>query len=161
MEKIPNVFLQIPNYRCFGCSPVNEHGLRLEFFALPNGDCVTELIPGHCFSGFPGLCHGGIASSVLDELAFWTLFNAYKRFGVTARLELKYKLPTPADKHLVATGSVLERKGDIVTLNTRLTVGDTGIETVSGKVVYYIVDKSSWEKVTGSPVHPSIEQYFP
>lgn len=160
MEKIPNVFLAIPDYLCFGCSPSNKHGLRLEFYAMDDGTCFTEVNPGNIFSGFPGMCHGGIASTVLDELAFWTVFNEYRRFGVTGRLALKYKRPTPVNQPLIASAKVVAKRGRLVTVESSLRLKSGEIETVSGEVVYCIVDRDGWESVTGTSVHPSISQYF-
>ncbi len=159
MEKIPNVFLKVPDYNCFGCSPDNEQGLRLEFFAREDGVCVTEFVPSRTFSGFPGICHGGIAATVLDELAFWTVFHSLRRFALTAKMELKFRLPVPVDEKVTAEMKVKGKRGNIVMLEGVLKRGD-GRAAVVGELAYYLVDAAGWRRATGSAVHESIEEYL-
>ncbi|GAB4157450.1 MAG: PaaI family thioesterase [Planctomycetota bacterium] len=159
-KTIPNVFNTIPGYCCFGCSPDNDIGLRLAFFAEEDGTCWTEYAPKELHSGFPGILHGGIASTVLDELAFWAVFNATGRFGLTARLNLKYRSAVPVGARLRAEGMMLSRKGKICTLSVRLVDPESKEVYVEGDSTYIIVDRATWERVTGSPVHSSIQQYF-
>lgn len=53
---------------CFGCSPTNPIGLRLTF--RRQGDVVTARheVPDH-FHGAPGIAHGGIVATLLDEVS--------------------------------------------------------------------------------------------
>jgi acyl-coenzyme A thioesterase PaaI-like protein len=159
-KAIPNVFIAIPGYRCFGCSPDNEIGLRLRFFAEEDGTCWTEYEPRVLHSGFPGILHGGIASTVLDELAFWTVFNASNRFGLTGRLNLKYKAAVPVGSKLRAECSVISGKGRIYQLALQLVHPVTREVYVEGDSTYILVDRTAWERVTGSPIHESVARYF-
>ena len=160
MEKIPNVFLEIPGYRCFGCSPENEIGLKLDFFALDEDSCVTHYDPSANYSGFPGILHGGIASTLLDELAFWAAFNKTGRFGFTGRLNLKYSKATPSDKKLKCAVNVKYVKRRLVGMEGELLVEDSGDKTVTADIVYVLATRDNWEKLTGTPVHSSVEKYL-
>ncbi len=40
MKKILNPYTKFDGYNCFGCSPKNEHGLKMKFFE--DGDCVIS-----------------------------------------------------------------------------------------------------------------------
>ncbi|MDZ7816011.1 MAG: hotdog domain-containing protein [Planctomycetota bacterium] len=160
MKKIPNVFLQIPGYRCFGCSPENEFGLKLEFFAVDADTCVTRYDPSENYSGFPGILHGGIASTLLDELAFWTTFHKMGRFGFTGRLNLKFSKATPSDQPLKVVAKVKYVKRRIVGLEGNLLVENTGEKTVTADIVYVLATQKNWEQLTGTPVHESITKYL-
>ena len=70
---INNVFAK-DDYHCFACSPTNEIGLRLHFFE--EGDYVqAEWKPSKEYEGYPGTIHGGIQSTLLDEIGAWTLIS--------------------------------------------------------------------------------------
>ena len=50
MEKIKNPWVGLDGYKCFGCAPDNEHGLRLEFFE-DGDDVVATWKPEPCYQG--------------------------------------------------------------------------------------------------------------
>lgn len=57
----------LPDYRCFGCSPVNGKGLRLRF--QPDGDGIAcALRFDRDYESHPGVVHGGVLSTVCDEI---------------------------------------------------------------------------------------------
>ena len=54
--------------QCFGCGPHNARGMQLRFFR--DGDAVvTTLQPRAGWEGPPGIVHGGILSTLADEVA--------------------------------------------------------------------------------------------
>jgi acyl-coenzyme A thioesterase PaaI-like protein len=57
----------LPDYRCFGCSPANEQGLRLSFTRTEEGiACAFRFDRRH--ESYPGVVHGGLSSTVCDEI---------------------------------------------------------------------------------------------
>lgn len=57
----------LPDYRCFGCSPANEQGLRLRFTRTEDGiACAFRFDRTH--ESYPGVVHGGLSSTVCDEI---------------------------------------------------------------------------------------------
>ena len=35
--------------------------------------------------------HGGIQCALIDEVAFWAMFDKFKKIGLTARIEINYQ----------------------------------------------------------------------
>ncbi|HEX2979072.1 MAG TPA: PaaI family thioesterase [Anaerolineaceae bacterium] len=93
--------------RCFVCGVENEHGLGLKFYETGPGEVIAEVtVPEH-FQGYPGVVHGGIVASMLDEVAGRTLMgDVSPRFMVTARLTVRYRKPVPLGAKLVLKGHV-------------------------------------------------------
>jgi acyl-coenzyme A thioesterase PaaI-like protein len=90
-RKIKNVFATA-DYNCFACSPHNKQGLQLQFYELD--DYVqSEWIPLPQFEGYPGVIHGGIQATLLDEIGAWTMYIKARCSGVTSRMNLKYIKP--------------------------------------------------------------------
>jgi hypothetical protein len=87
MRKILNPFSPLwrEEYNCIGCSPQNEIGFHLQFY--DNGDeLIAGWIPEKNFMGYPDVVHGGIQSTLLDEIGGWAVYvilieAAIKRFN--------------------------------------------------------------------------------
>lgn len=58
----------LPDYQCFGCSPANERGLRLQFRHTPDGGLTCTLTFDRTFESYPGVVHGGMSATVCDEI---------------------------------------------------------------------------------------------
>ena len=106
MKKIKNPFNKIPDYNCFGCSPNNQLGLKMEFFE-DGEEIVSFWKPVKHFNGYINVLHGGIQSSLIDEIAYWTVLIKLKTSGVTARLDVRLKKPLYMDKGKIMLRSKL------------------------------------------------------
>lgn len=81
---------------CFGCGDDNDVGLGLRFSVEPPG-LVASFSPKPQHRGAPGLLHGGLAATCLDE-TMGALGVALDGGGwVTATLDLRYRRPVPLD----------------------------------------------------------------
>ncbi|NKB68847.1 MAG: hypothetical protein GKR89_17415 [Candidatus Latescibacteria bacterium] len=74
---------------CFACGVRNDTGLHLHFEEV-SGDIVTRFQPEARHQGFQGIVHGGILSTLLDEVMAHVLIRAGKK-AVTARMEVQFK----------------------------------------------------------------------
>ena len=77
-------------YNCFGCSPNNPFGLRMEFYE--DGDELS--VRGNRARSLPGfhdILHGGIQATMMDEIASWVVLVKMDTAGVTYRLNTRYK----------------------------------------------------------------------
>ena len=69
----------------------------------------AEVVPGPAFEGAPGLLHGGMAATLLDE-CMGALSHALDRhITVTANLLVRYRLPVPLDGTKLRVESWRER----------------------------------------------------
>src|SRR5215212_7573101 len=85
--------IEVEPHNCFACGSLNEHGLHLDLHVA--GDlCWTELTIADRFQGWDGIAHGGIVSTILDEVMAWSL-AATDNWGVTARMAVTFKRPVP------------------------------------------------------------------
>lgn len=93
------------NNYCFGCGPANPWGLRLEFYWDGDCCCTKTAIPEH-FQGYPGVAHGGIVSTIFDELMANHLY--FQRVvAMTADLQVRFKKPVPTGKPLLFRSRLL------------------------------------------------------
>jgi uncharacterized protein (TIGR00369 family) len=91
-RKINNPFKGSEGYHCFGCDPDNHHGLKMEF--VDEGEWLTaRWKPRDFFQGYKNVLHGGIQSTLMDEIASWYVYTKLKTAGVTSKMEIRYKKP--------------------------------------------------------------------
>jgi acyl-coenzyme A thioesterase PaaI-like protein len=55
-------------FGCFGCSPHNASGLALSLRRLPDGRVGAWAALSERFASYPGIVHGGLISTLVDEV---------------------------------------------------------------------------------------------
>jgi acyl-coenzyme A thioesterase PaaI-like protein len=114
-------------HRCFACGELNEHGLRLQLHATREG-CWTELELDPRFQGWDSVAHGGIVTTLLDEVMAWSVIGR-DTWGVTARLNVSFRKPVPVGRSIRAEGWVVEDRRRIFRTAGRV------LDTTSGEVL--------------------------
>ena len=117
---------------CFGCGSENALGLRLEFRETDDGVEVTHLVPGQ-FAGPPGVVHGGIQATLLDEVLCMTAYAKRNTGVVTGELTVRYLRPAPTETPLVVRGRVVEDLADSFVIAGEIIVAATGQEVARGR----------------------------
>ncbi len=82
--------------QCFGCGGEQLHGLHLQARAGEGVSLTAEFTVKPAHQGAPGLAHGGILASALDE-ALGSLNWLLRTIAVTGRLETDFVRPVPVD----------------------------------------------------------------
>tara|TARA_R110002050_G_scaffold297911_1_gene460087 strand:+ start:1389 stop:1892 length:504 start_codon:yes stop_codon:yes gene_type:complete len=74
---------------------------------LPH-NCVFARIPSlpSQYSSFPGLVHGGILATLVDDIAYWSLFHCTRQLALTSSLQMKYSSPAKIGEELYGLGVV-------------------------------------------------------
>ena len=102
---------QLPNstdHNCFGCSPVNPSGLKMKFFANQDTVISNITIPEH-LCGWSNIAHGGVLTTVLDEIMSWTALHFLKRITMTKSMNIEFLKPVYIRNPLKAEGKILEQ----------------------------------------------------
>jgi uncharacterized protein (TIGR00369 family) len=98
------------NHNCFGCSQTNTAGLKMRF--ATNGESLfsTLTVPAH-LCGWGTIVHGGVQTTILDEIMGWTAIHLLKRVTLTKSLTVDFLKPVHVGQPLKAEGRVQELKG--------------------------------------------------
>jgi uncharacterized protein (TIGR00369 family) len=108
MKEIVNPYDREQNM-CFGCSVKNPIGLNLRFSESEEG-LHASWTPSENYQGYPGILHGGIIASLLDETGGWCVSVRIGTAGVTSEMRTKYLAPVYISKgDLSLTAKVLEK----------------------------------------------------
>jgi acyl-coenzyme A thioesterase PaaI-like protein len=102
-----------PNSKmCFVCGLENPVGLKLKIYQTEPGVIETTYIAPDHFQGYPGVLHGGIVATILDEISGRALMGAPSepRFMYTAKIEVKYRKNIPIGVPLKIVGKAGKAK---------------------------------------------------
>jgi uncharacterized protein (TIGR00369 family) len=112
--------LPVENDRhCFCCGPDNEHGLHLAIAYPKPGTAEAELLVDPRFAGWKGITHGGLLSTVLDELMAHACISAGAK-AVTAEMTTRFLKAVPVGSRVKITGAVAAERGRVLTTEGRL-----------------------------------------
>ena len=106
-------YQHLPNssdHYCFGCSPVNPSGLQMNFFADRDTVFSNLTIPEH-LCGWSNIAHGGVLTTILDEIMSWAALHFIKRITMTKSMNIEFIKPVYIRNPLKAEGKVLEISG--------------------------------------------------
>lgn len=108
--------LKQPNSRmCFICGLENPVGLKLKIYQTKPGVIETTYTAPEHFQGYPGVLHGGIVATILDEISGRAHMGdpSAPRFMFTGKLEVKYRKNVPTGQPLTVVGKAGKSKGKI------------------------------------------------
>jgi uncharacterized protein (TIGR00369 family) len=104
---------------CFGCGPDNPLGLKLAFASAGEHEVTAEISFDERHVGPPGIVHGGLIATVLDE----ALAQVPPRLGLlalTRELSVRYERKVRPGTALTVTARVLARAGRTLDLEAEL-----------------------------------------
>jgi acyl-coenzyme A thioesterase PaaI-like protein len=98
---------------CFVCGLDNPVGLRLRIYETAPGQIETLFTAPSHFQGYPGVLHGGIVASILDEISGRVQMGSEAsspRFMFTAKIEVRYRRNVPIGVPLRIVGKAGKTK---------------------------------------------------
>jgi acyl-coenzyme A thioesterase PaaI-like protein len=89
MKPVNNPYIGHDGYFCFGCDPGNPIGLKLSF--VSDGSIVeSRWEPDERFQGYHNVLHGGIQTTLMDEIASWLVFRVLGTAGMTRSINVTF-----------------------------------------------------------------------
>ena len=130
---------------CFGCGPTNPLGLKL-MFDTDHDECRATFALGSDYESYPGVIHGGIVATILDETMAQAVYRYSASSAFTVGLRIRYAQPvatgvshiafakiTPAHNAVVqASGRILRETGELVAAATGsfYSISENGLEAM-------------------------------
>lgn len=115
---------------CFVCGQANSNGLRIQFRVAEDESVEARWIPEQTWEGFPGIIHGGIVATLLDE----AMSKAVALSGctaLTAELKVRYRRPSSSGQEYAIRGWVIDRQKRRIRAEA-VVVGGDGVECAHG-----------------------------
>ncbi len=156
MKKIHNPYPKYDGYNCFGCSPKNEHGLKMEFFE--DGEyLVCNWKPIEFLQGYHNVLHGGIQATLMDEIGSWFVQIKFKTAGVTSNLNVRYLNPVSIVKgNVKLRASLLKQRRNLIDVLVELFDSNEQL-CAKGELTFFTFSQEIAKKQLN---YPDFEEFF-
>ncbi len=118
---------------CFACGKDNPYGLHMQF-TEEGDDYVCRWTPQPHHQGWHRILHGGLVSTLLDEVMTWRLVSR-GHWVVTAEMTVRLKAPTPLDQELTIRARMVSQRRNIYEVEGEITLPD-GTVTATATAKY-------------------------
>lgn len=99
----------------------NDFSLKLSFYIDDENRVVSDTTISNAFQGYPGVVHGGIVATMLDETAARSvMITDPNRLMFTGKLTTRYRKPVPVGASLHLVGEMVRDRGRIAECRSRL-----------------------------------------
>jgi acyl-coenzyme A thioesterase PaaI-like protein len=131
---------------CFICGLKNPVGLKLRIYEVEPGQVETSYTAPEHFQGYPGVLHGGIVATIIDEVSGRSMMGLVDkpRFMFTAKLEVKYRKNVPIGKPLKIIGKAVQDKGHSAEAWAGIYDAESGELLAEGNTLLVNVPKEKW-----------------
>ncbi len=121
------------DHYCFACGAKNPIGLHLQF-SYGEGTAEATFTAAREFQGYPGIMHGGLVATLLDEAMAHAAIAAHGT-AVTGDLHVRLRgSGVPLGRPLRLAGRVIGRRGRLVLVEATLhDEGGTLLAQAEGK----------------------------
>jgi acyl-coenzyme A thioesterase PaaI-like protein len=103
LKPIPNSEQQT----CFGCGAHNPHGLKMQFFTDGRQVYSFMQVPP-AMTGWDQTVHGGVLSTMLDEIMGWAVIALLKKIGMTRSITVDFIQSVNTEEKLTIVGGIQE-----------------------------------------------------
>jgi acyl-coenzyme A thioesterase PaaI-like protein len=148
-------FEGLADNRCFGCSLKNPIGLRLSFYEAEGWDLAARWQPREGCENYPGLIHGGLVFSVLDEILGAAIFHSVGHLPVSLDGDVAWFKAAPSGTEFVAAARVTSRYKAMVAAEAFVFRHDGKVAArLSGK--YYTPTLSQFRRIAELDALPEV-----
>jgi uncharacterized protein (TIGR00369 family) len=121
---------------CFACGDRNPHGLHMRFELDPDGPegaVLCRYQPREADQGFPGVLHGGVLVTLMDEAMAWAMWDRARALGVTAKMETRYRRAASHEHGLEVRARVTSHRGRRMEVESHIATlaGDRLVESTA------------------------------
>jgi len=155
-------FEALPGYQCVACSPKRFDGLHLQpKYDASNETVYDELEFQSRHEGFPGLAHGGLISTLLDELMGYAVIYGKNQLPLTKDLQLSYLRPVALRTVYRVEARIVEESDAIFKVEGLIKDRVTSIALARATGHFIVPSLSLAKKILGSSADsPVIKDMF-
>lgn len=134
----------LPNFEgntCFGCGASNDKGLQMQFYVEDDRVCSDFIIPER-YEGWFGIAHGGIVSTLLDEIMSWAAIHFKQKVILTRRMSVEFIHPVKVGQAVTVRGYPIEESEGRATLKGEiLDESGTTLAESKGEFALFTLDE--------------------
>lgn len=162
-EKIHRITgMQPVSRECLVCGVDNALGIKAQFYETDGAELIAVFILRKEHQSYPGIAHGGISATVLDETIGRAIMlsHDHQLFGVTLDLQVRYRKPVPLGVELKVVGRIdkdagrlFEGSGELYLPDGSVAVEARGkyMKRVIGQITDATFTETSWQLPASDP----------
>jgi acyl-coenzyme A thioesterase PaaI-like protein len=113
--------------QCFACGDDNPIGMHLEGIRREGDEVRATLRPRPEYQSYPGMLHGGLSATALDEVMGYAAILLTGIWSATATMEVRFRAPVPYDADLELVAGITETRSRRVRAWARLHLPDGSV----------------------------------
>lgn len=121
---------------CFGCAPQNATSLGLEFFRTADGNVACTWLVRKGFENFPGMLHGGVSASILDEIMGTIVYFKTRHLPLSRSMKVQWHKGIRVGERVMATARIEKSSANLYSVRSYL-FRSGGKVAVEGKGLYF------------------------
>ena len=112
--------------------------------------------PTEDHQGPPGVMHGGLVTTLADELAAWAIIGLLGKFGFTGSLSAKFVNPVRVGRTITGRSRILRDGNRVVVVGVvlRQNDGTQDHDVYKGEFTFVILDRAGAERLLQRPLPP-------
>jgi acyl-coenzyme A thioesterase PaaI-like protein len=116
--------------QCFACGDDNPIGMHLDDIRRERDQVLATLHPRPEYQSYPGVLHGGLSATALDEVMGYAAILLAGSWAATATMDIRYRAQVPYDAPLPLVAGLTDTRGRRVRAWARLLLpsGEVGAE---------------------------------
>lgn len=139
---------------CFVCGVDNSIGLHLDFWM--EGDQVwTDFTAQEQHQGWPGILHGGLIATLLDETMGRAAFLK-NLWMVSIKIDITYRKPVPIGQPLRVAAQIDDLRGSRMQTSGRILLPD-GALAVEARGLYIRIPESQKEMLANALIAQGVD----
>lgn len=155
-------FEGLQGYQCVACSPKRFDGLHLQpKYDNSTGIVYDELEFQSRHEGFPGLAHGGLISTLLDELMGYAVIYGKNQLPLTKDLQMSYLQPVALRKVYRVEAQIVEESDSVFRVEGCIKDLVSGIPLTKASGRFIVPSLRLAKRILGSSADsPAIKDMF-
>jgi acyl-coenzyme A thioesterase PaaI-like protein len=117
--------------QCFACGEDNPIGMHLEAIRREGDEVRASLRPRREYQSYPGMLHGGLSTTALDEVMGYAAILLAGIWSATATMEVRFRAPVPYDQTLELVAGITDARSRRVRAWARLLLPDGSVAVSS------------------------------
>ncbi len=113
--------------QCFACGDHNPIGMHMDDIRRVRDEVRATLRPRPEYQSYPGMLHGGLSATALDEVLGYAAILIAGIWSATATMDLRFRAPVPYDAVLQLVAGITEIRGRRVRAWARLELPDGSV----------------------------------
>jgi acyl-coenzyme A thioesterase PaaI-like protein len=93
---------------CFACGDANPIGMHLDDIRREGDQVLATLHPRPEFQSYPGVLHGGLSATALDEVMGYASILLAGIWAATATMDVRYRAQVPYDGLLPLVAGLID-----------------------------------------------------